>query len=123
MESLKPLHPDSEVKQKQTVMRTFISSFAILIISALLIAAVEPRVITGKVTDDQGSPLSGVSITVENTNRGTMTDLNGNYKISLLPQDKVLVYSFIGFKNKTVRIKEQPVINVTLEPIHTNSNA
>jgi len=117
MESLKPLHPDSEVKQKQTVMRTFISSFAILIISVLMIAAIEPRVITGKVTDDQGSPLSGVSITVENTNRGTMTDLNGNYKISLLPQDKVLVYSFIGFKNKLVRIKEKTVINVALEPI------
>ncbi len=122
MESLIYLHPDSEVKQKQTVMRTIISSFAILVISALLIAAVEPRVITGKVTDDQGSPLSGVSITVENTNRGTMTDLNGNYHISLLPQDKVLVYSFIGFKNKTISIKESKVINVKLEPIQPTAH-
>ena len=92
MESQKLLHPDSEVKQKQSVMRTFLSSFAILIISILLIAAMEPRTINGKVTDDQGTPLSGVSITVKNTNRGTMTDLNGNYKISLSQQDNILVY-------------------------------
>jgi Ca-activated chloride channel family protein len=96
-------------------MRTIISSFAILIIAALMMAAVEPRVITGKVTDDQGSPLSGVSITVKNTNRGTMTDLHGNYRISLLPQDKVLVFSFIGFKDKEIRIKEKKVIHVVLE--------
>ncbi|MFC2098513.1 von Willebrand factor type A domain-containing protein [Bacteroidota bacterium] len=98
-------------------MRTFIFSFAILIISVLLIAAIEPRVITGKVTDDQGTPLSGVSITVKSTNRGTMTDLNGNYKISLSPQDKILVYSFIGFKTKEVRIKDNKLINVTLIPV------
>lgn len=116
MEYQLSLHPDSEVKQKQSVMRTFISSFAILIISIFLIAAIEPRVITGNVTDDQGSPLSGVSITVKNTNRGTMTDLNGNYKISLSPQDKVLVYSFIGFISKEVSIKNKKVINVTLNP-------
>lgn len=97
-------------------MRTFISSFAILIISILLIAATESRVVTGKIKDDQGTPLSGVSVTVKNTNRGTMTDLNGNYKISLLPQDKILVYSFIGFKTKEVKLRDKSVINVTLYP-------
>ena len=115
------MHPESEVKQKQSVMRKFISSFAILIIAILLIAAMEPRVITGNITDDQGKHLSGVSITVKNTNRGTMTDLNGNYKISLSAQDEVLVYSFIGFKTKEVRVRNKTVINVTLwpEPVST----
>jgi Ca-activated chloride channel family protein len=84
-----------------------------------MIAAIEPRVITGKVTDDQGSPLSGVSVTVKNTLRGTMTDLNGNYKISLLPQDRVLIYSFAGFKNKEVRVDQRKVINVMMEPVGT----
>ncbi len=116
MESFQSLHPESEVKQKQSVMRTFISSFAILIVTVLLIAAVEPRVITGKVTDDQGTPLSGVSITVKDTKRGTMTDLNGNYKISLLPQDNILVYSFVGFMPKEVRVGNKTLINVSLYP-------
>ena len=106
MESGLCLHPMSEVNQKQSVMRTIISSFAILIISALLIAAVEPRVITGKVTDDHGNPLAGVSVIVKNSPRGTQTDLSGHYRISIQPGDKVLVFSFLGMGSTEVQIKE-----------------
>jgi Ca-activated chloride channel family protein len=106
----------SEVKQKQSVMRTIISSFAILILSALLMAAVEPRVITGKVTDDQGNPLAGANVFVENTKRGTVTDLSGHYRISLQPGDKVLVFSFTGMETMEVIVKEKKTINVILFP-------
>ena len=104
----------SEVKQKQSVMRTFISSFVILILSALLIAAVQSRVITGKVTDDQGSPLAGVNVTIKNMNRGTITDFNGEYRITVQSSDRTLVYSFAGMKSKEVSIREKSVINVIL---------
>jgi len=104
----------SEVKQKQLVMRTFISSFAILILSAMLISAVQSRVITGKVTDDQGSPLSGVSITIKNTNRGTITDFNGEYRITVQSDDRSLVFSFTGMISKEITIKNKGTINVTL---------
>jgi len=114
MESGLCLHPMSEVKQKQSVMRTIISSFAILIISALLIAAIEPQVITGRVTDDHGNPLAGVSVFVKNTKRGTNTDLSGHYRISIQPGDKVLVFSFIGMETIEVKIKEKKTINVIL---------
>jgi Ca-activated chloride channel family protein len=116
MESGPPLHPESEVKQKQSVMRTFIASFSILVISLLMIAAIQPSVITGKVTDEQGAPLAGVSITVKNTNRGTLTDLYGNYVISLSPGDRILVFSYPGFKPTEVSVKDKSVINVTLYP-------
>ena len=106
----------SEVKQKQSVMRTIISSFAILIISALLIAAVAPRNITGKVTDDHGNPLVGAKVFVKNTKRGTVTDLSGYYRISLQPGDKVLVFSFFGMETTEVKIKEKKTINVILYP-------
>ena len=97
-------------------MRTFISSFVILIISALFIAAVQSRVITGKVTDDQGSPLAGVNITIKNTNRGSITDFNGEYRITVQPGDHTLVFSFIGMISKEITIKDKSVINVTLNP-------
>jgi len=106
----------SEVNQKQSVMRTIISSFAILIISALLMAAVQPRVITGKVTDDQGNPLAGVSITIKNSSRGTITDLSGHYRITLQPGDKVLVFSFAGLQTREIKINEKNTINVKLYP-------
>ncbi len=96
-------------------MRTFISSFVILIISVFFIAAVQSRVITGKVTDDQGTPLSGVNVTIKNTNRGTITDFNGEYRITVQPEDRTLVFSFIGMLTREVNIKNKNTVNVTLQ--------
>ena len=116
MESCSRQHPMSEVNQKQPVMRTIISSFAILIISAFLFAAVQPSIITGRVTDDQGNPLAGVSVFVKNTKHGTTTDLSGYYRIAIQPGDKVLVFSFIGMQTREIKIKENNIINVKLYP-------
>ena len=114
MESGQVLHPESEVKQKPSVMRTFIASLSILLIALLAIAAAQPTVITGKVTDEQGTPLSGVSISVKQTSRSTLTDINGDYVISLSPQDRILVFSFAGYQTKEVAIRDKTTINVTL---------
>jgi len=106
----------SEVKQKQLVMRKIISSIAILIISAFFMAAVQPRIITGYVTDDQGNHLAGANVYVKNSKRGTTTDLSGHYSISIQPGDKVLVFSFLGLETLEVNIKEKKTINVKLYP-------
>lgn len=97
-------------------MKTLISSIAILIIYALLTSASEPTVITGKVTDDQGTPLAGVNVIVKKTSNGTITDINGAYRISVRPEDKVLVFSYVGFETKEVSINGRTVINVKLFP-------
>ncbi len=116
MESCLCLHPMSEVKQKQLVMRKIISSFAILIISAFFMAAVQPRIITGYVTDDQGNHLAGANVYVKNSKRGTTTDLSGHYSISIQPGDKVLVFSFLGMETTEVKINDKKIINVKLNP-------
>lgn len=95
-------------------MKTIFSSLAILIIYALLTAAVQSTVITGNVTDDQGTPLSGVSVFVKNTKRGTVTDIKGNYRLTVQPEDKILTFSFVGYKIKEIRINGRTVINVAL---------
>jgi len=97
-------------------MKTLISSFAILIIYALLTAAGEPTVITGKVIDDQGTPLSGVNVLVKKSSTGTITDVKGVYRITVMPEDKILVFSFIGYESKEVSINGRTVINVKLSP-------
>jgi len=116
METCLCLHPMSEVKQKQSVMRKIISSIAILIISAFFMAAVQPRIITGYVTDDQGNHLAGANVFIKNTNRGTTTDLSGHYSISIQPGDKVLAFSFLGMETLEIKIKEKNIINVKLYP-------
>ena len=52
--------------------------------------------VTGKVTDDSGSGLPGVTVAVKGTNKGTQTDVNGAYKISV-SSNATMAFSFVGF--------------------------
>jgi len=71
--------------------------------------------ITGKVTDKAGLGLVGVTVFVKGTSRGGITDVNGNYSIPINPDDKTLVFSFIGMIKKEVTIGAQKAISVVLE--------
>lgn len=95
-------------------MKTIILSFVILIGSILFMSADTSREITGKVTDELGAPLAGVNVFIKNTNRGTLTDSYGKYRITVQSTDKAIVYSFIGYDKKDVLINNQSVINVQL---------
>ncbi|WP_295767127.1 TonB-dependent receptor [uncultured Mucilaginibacter sp.] len=75
-------------------------------------------IITGQVKDEQGLPLPGVTVKLQNSQLGTLTDVNGNYKLTV-PEgeaNKVLVFSFIGFTSQTVTIGQQTQINISLKP-------
>jgi len=73
-------------------------------------------VVTGKITAaDDKLPLPGVTIQVKGTNLGTLSDINGQYSISVERKD-VLVFSFIGIKTQEITVTDQSVINVVLEP-------
>ena len=72
-------------------------------------------IITGTVTDEQGQPLTGVYVFVENTSSGTITDLDGKYSIKLKPDVKTLVFSFIGFDTQKIPLTARSTeINVVL---------
>ena len=83
--------------------------------SSVLKANNQQQLITGKVTDKAGSPIPGVSVLVKGTTVGTLTDINGNYSLNLLPDGKTLLFSFIGMKSPEIAIGDKNVINVTLE--------
>jgi len=76
--------------------------------------------VSGKVIDESGLSLTGVTVLIKGTTKATVTDKNGEYSIQLTTNDKVLVFSFIGLKKQEVSIDGRPVINVTME---TESNA
>lgn len=73
------------------------------------------RKITGTVTDSNGEPVVGVSVVIKGTSNGTMTDVNGNYALSLSGTHSVLQFSSIGYKTKDVTIGNDSRINVILE--------
>ncbi|MDR0559710.1 MAG: TonB-dependent receptor [Prevotellaceae bacterium] len=70
--------------------------------------------ITGKVSDESGASLSGVSVVIKGSNVGVLTDVNGNYSISVTGADNVLVFSLMGFATQETGAGGRTVINVTL---------
>lgn len=71
--------------------------------------------ISGKVIDEDGEGLPGVTIMVKGTGKGTVSDVNGVYSISA-GEGQVLVFSFIGYLNEEVPVGNQSVIDVSLMP-------
>lgn len=73
--------------------------------------------VAGKVTSqDDGSPLPGVSVLVQGTTTGTVTDLDGAYSISVPAGTTVLEFSYIGFKRQSVQLRDRSTVNVALVP-------
>src|SRR5688500_13046704 len=75
------------------------------------------RVVTGKVTsaeDQLGLP--GVNVIVQGTTRGTATDTDGNYSISVESGETALVFTFVGYKSTSIEIGSRTNIDVVLEP-------
>ena len=77
--------------------------------------SIQPPQITGTVTDQDGNPLIGVTVMVKGTMQGTITDAEGNFSMSNVPEDGVLVFSYIGMTTKEVVVGIQTIINVTME--------
>lgn len=76
--------------------------------------AQQQKTITGTVIDEQGQPLPGVSIIVKGKQgKGTSTDFDGKYAISVLPTDR-LVFSYIGFAQQEVLVGGKAIINIVM---------
>ncbi|NBC57101.1 MAG: SusC/RagA family TonB-linked outer membrane protein [Bacteroidetes bacterium] len=71
--------------------------------------------VSGTVVDDQNLPIPGVNILIEDTQRGTTTDFDGNYNIEI-NNGEVLVFSYLGFKTQKISYTGQSEINVQLTP-------
>lgn len=79
------------------------------------------KVVTGKVVDDKGLPLPGVSIKVKGTGTGTVSDINGAFSINVA-DNAVLVVSFIGYDSQEISVAGKSSINVTLVSSSKNLN-
>lgn len=92
-----------------------------LLVSILLLLAFfsgfsQGRVVTGSVTDENNAPLPGVNVFIKGTASGSVTDVNGNFTVSIASSDAVLVLSFIGYMTKEVPVGSQTNISVVLQP-------
>ena len=93
---------------RQHFMLTLLLSFFALHLSA-------QRTIKGQVTDaDNSSPMIGVTILEKNTGNGSITDIDGNYSITVSDENAVLIFSYIGYSSQEFSVAAQTQINVSL---------
>ena len=85
------------------------------LLSPFLFAIAQNKVITGKVSDDKGVPLSNVSVVVKGTTIGTTTNAAGFFSVSVPANQNTLVFSYINMTAREVDIRNQSSVNVTLQ--------
>ncbi|MDF1548262.1 MAG: TonB-dependent receptor [Bacteroidales bacterium] len=81
----------------------------------LMSFSVGAQTITGKVTDENGDGLVGVNILVKGTNIGTISDMNGIYKISVPEGATTLIFSSIGYQQQEVEIGGRTVVDLQMK--------
>ena len=74
----------------------------------------QQKSVSGKVTDNSGAPLPGVSVAVKGTSNGIITNIDGDYSLSNVPADAVLAFSFVGMETQEISCVRKSVINVIL---------
>jgi TonB-linked SusC/RagA family outer membrane protein len=85
------------------------------VVFALSSAWAQERTVSGKVTStEDGSALPGVNVVIKGTTTGTVTDADGNYRLSVPPDGGALVFSFIGLQSAEIAIGDRSVVDVSL---------
>jgi TonB-linked SusC/RagA family outer membrane protein len=75
----------------------------------------QSKSVSGKVTDSSGATVPGVSVVLKGTTNGTITDINGNYSLSNVPENATLQFSFIGMKSQEVFVGNKTNLSIVLE--------
>ncbi|GAB3970327.1 TonB-dependent receptor [Spirosoma terrae] len=112
---LKPLHISYQISGNYIVLRKEI------VRDNKTSAVFEPIrtddiTITGRITDEKGGVLPGVSVLLKGTQRGTVSDGNGTYRLAVPDQSAVLVFSFVGYLSQELSVGNRTSVDVQLAP-------
>jgi TonB-linked SusC/RagA family outer membrane protein len=99
---------------KRPYQTSIVLGFSVLMLGFFSLHAQDISV-SGRVTDEQGDALPGVSISVKGITNGTVSDADGRYSLSVKP-DAVLVFSFIGYITEEVSVGTRSTIDLKLLP-------
>ncbi len=98
-----------KVSQKTRYLLTWL-----LAVTFSLSAYAQDITVTGTVFDETGEPLIGATVMQKGSGNGVSTDIDGNYLIKV-PSKSFLTFSYIGYETKTVEVKGQTKIDVTMD--------
>ena len=102
------------LNSNRSYMKKIALLLAFLTVSLQVILA-QTREITGKITsDDDGGAISGVSVSVKETTLGTISDMDGMFRLNVPQDSKFLVFSFIGMETQEIAINNQSTFNIKM---------
>ncbi|WP_026452340.1 TonB-dependent receptor [Aequorivita capsosiphonis] len=96
----------NQIVLKKTVKRA---------VNNLITTSQQQQPVTGTIIDRTGMPLTGVTVIVEGTQKGTITNFDGEYDITLADGENVLVFSSLGYKTQRLEVNGKTVIDLVLE--------
>lgn len=70
--------------------------------------------VTGVVVDTNGYPIIGANVVVKGTTNGNITDIDGKFALENVPDNAILLISYIGYKSQEISVKNQTALNITL---------
>ncbi|HPF52327.1 MAG TPA: TonB-dependent receptor [Draconibacterium sp.] len=89
--------------------------FVVALVIGVCTIYAQAKQITGTVTSsDDGSPIPGVSVVIKGSSLGTITNADGEFSLNV-PENEILVFSFVGMKTLEVQVTSQTVYNVKME--------
>jgi len=91
-------------------------NYFILVFLFISIATFGQKAIKGNIVDEKGEPLIGATVVVSGTTKGTVTNIDGHYELSVSANDQELTYSYIGYLAKKILIGNKTTINVAMTP-------
>ncbi|MBC7828313.1 MAG: TonB-dependent receptor [Chitinophagaceae bacterium] len=89
----------------------------ILVVLSTMASALTAQTVTGKITDERGQPMSGVSITEKGKSGGITSKSDGVYTITVSSSDGILVFSYVGYANQEIAINSRTAVDVVLNNI------
>ena len=100
-------------EKRHTGLKRLVLPVLFLLMCVPFVLAQSPAKVTGKVIDDLGEPMIGVSVQVKGTTSGAITDIDGNYSVNVEP-GATLVFSYVGYIPQEHVVKGG-TLNVTLK--------
>lgn len=104
----------NEAFNESDVKYAFENDYIVLTKNASPVAQ-QGRTISGVVNDSFGESVIGANVVVKGTTNGTITDIDGNFTLTNVPEGAVLVISYIGYEPQEIRLGNQSTVNVTLK--------
>ena len=103
------------MRQQQPTMKRTVALFLVLFSMCIGAFAQKGIEVSGKLTDSNGEELIGASVFVKgNTANGTVSDLSGDFKLTVPSENSVLVFSYVGMVSKEMKVGKRRVFNVAL---------